>query len=186
MTHRGSLRLRLRRHDDTVVVFSMLKIVFRHDRVTRGRSISCKQHVFFRDLRGGAAYLHVGSARLEVSGERILRLSVIRVAGVAVIIVVIIIIVAIAAPAPAAPVLLSLPHGLPSIVIVGKRERRTKSKAGALPVHLWAFDQFPNWCIPPGFRKLSTSLRRTVSVLAERTTNSLKEDFHIAIAHRRL
>lgn len=57
------------------------------------------------------------------------------VTGVAGIVIVVVIIV----PAPAAPVLLSLPHGLPSIVIVGKRERRTKSKAGALPVHLWGF-----------------------------------------------
>ena len=65
-----------------------------------------------------------------------MRLPVIaRVVGIVIIAVVIATIV----PAPAAPVLLSLPHGLPSIVIVGKRERRTMSKAGALPVHLWGF-----------------------------------------------
>ena len=53
-----------------------------------------------------------------------MRLPVVaRVAGIAIIAIVIIV------PAPAAPVLLSLPHGLPSIVIVGKRERRTKVKS---------------------------------------------------------
>jgi hypothetical protein len=94
----------------------VLKVIFSHDHVARGRGISRQSHIFLSNLSRRSADLDIRPTRFERSGERILSLAVIVRIAVAVV-------AAAGAAAPAASVLLSLPHGLPSTIIFGLCER---------------------------------------------------------------
>src|SRR5262249_36313667 len=80
--------LRLRRHNDAIVMLGVLQIAFGGDHVARGESVAGERHVFVGDMSRGSADLHVGTIRLVVTRQWILRLAV---------------------PAPAGTVLLYLP-----------------------------------------------------------------------------
>src|SRR5207342_2466235 len=83
--------LRLRRHDDAVVVFGMLEIALRRDHVAGRESIAGERHVFLGDMRRGSANFDVRAVGLKVPCQWILGL---------------------AATAAAPAILLSLPHRL--------------------------------------------------------------------------
>ena len=53
------------------VMFGVLQIIFRRDRISAGVSVSCKLEVFFRDVMRISAYFHVWSVRFIGSRQRI-------------------------------------------------------------------------------------------------------------------
>jgi hypothetical protein len=52
-------------------VLGVLEIVLRHHRVARSLGITRQLDVFFSDMGGVAAHLHIGSIALEIARERI-------------------------------------------------------------------------------------------------------------------
>ena len=68
--------LLLRRGDEAEIVLGMLIIIFRRDRIARALRIARKLDIFFRDLRSGAANLHVRPIRLIDAGQWILAFAV--------------------------------------------------------------------------------------------------------------
>jgi hypothetical protein len=86
-------------HDDAIVVLSMLEIVLSQNRVTRRLGIPCQRHVFFGNVSGRAAQLHIRTVTLETPRQRVLAFALLIVLVIA---------------AAASAVLLSLPHGLRS------------------------------------------------------------------------
>ena len=83
--------LRLRRHDDAVVVLGVLEIALGRDQVAGSERVAGERHVFLGDMRRGPANFHVGSVRFKAPRQWILGL---------------------AATAAAPAILLSLPHRL--------------------------------------------------------------------------
>jgi hypothetical protein len=65
------LDLLLRRSDDAEVMFGVLQIVLSEDRIPGGLRIASELQVFFRDVGGIAAHLHVRSVGFEISTQRI-------------------------------------------------------------------------------------------------------------------
>ena len=65
------LHLRLGGCDDTVIMFGVLQVVFRHDAVAGALSITCERGVLFRNMLGSAANLHIGAGTIIGSGQRI-------------------------------------------------------------------------------------------------------------------
>jgi len=86
--------------DDAIVVLSVLKVVFGEHRIARRQRIACQRDVFFRDVRRRAANLYVRPRALEAPHQGILRFAVIVVVSSA-----------------TATVLLTLPHGLPFMLV---------------------------------------------------------------------
>ena len=84
-------KLRLRRHDDAVVMLGVLEIALRRDQVAGSERVAGERHVFLGDMRRGPANFHVGTVRFKAPRQRILGL---------------------AATAAAPAILLSLPHRL--------------------------------------------------------------------------
>src|SRR5207248_5362345 len=95
--------LLLGRRDQAEIVLGVLVVVLGGDRVARGARIARKLEIFFRDVRGRAADLDVGSVRFINPGHRVLAAPVI--------VVVIIIVVAVAHPL----LVLTVSHILPLI-----------------------------------------------------------------------
>ena len=83
--------LRLRGHDDAVVVLGVLEKALRRDHVAGRESIACERHILLGDMRRRPADFHVGTVRFVVPRQWILGL---------------------AATAAAPAILLSLPHRL--------------------------------------------------------------------------
>src|SRR5262245_31713559 len=83
--------LRLRSHDDAIVMLGVLEIALRRDHVAGRERVAGERHVFLGDMRRRAPNLHVGAVRFVVPRQWILGLAA-------------------AASAPA--ILLSLPHVL--------------------------------------------------------------------------
>lgn len=72
--HGGLLGLELlllRRRDQPEVMLCMLQIAFRRHRITRGMGIARQLYIFFRDMRGGAANLHIGTVGFVGTRQRI-------------------------------------------------------------------------------------------------------------------
>jgi hypothetical protein len=61
----------LRSGNKPEVMFGVLQIIFRRDRISAGVSVSCKLEIFFRDVMRIAAYFHVWSVRFVGSRQRI-------------------------------------------------------------------------------------------------------------------
>src|SRR5262245_56987771 len=83
--------LRLRRHDDAVVVLGVLEIALRRDHNAGRESVAGERHVFLGDMRRGSADFDIRAVRFVVPCQWILGL---------------------AATAAAPAILLSLPHRL--------------------------------------------------------------------------
>lgn len=66
-------QLRLRRHDQAIVMLGMLKIVFRLYAVAAGMRVARQLQVFFVDMSGRAANLHVWTVGVHRSPQDILR-----------------------------------------------------------------------------------------------------------------
>ena len=64
--------LLLRRGDQAEIMLGVLIIIFRRDRIAGALRVARELDVFFRDMRGGAADLHVGPVRLVNPRQRIL------------------------------------------------------------------------------------------------------------------
>jgi hypothetical protein len=65
-------RLRsLRSGNKSKVMFGVLQVILRRDRIAAGMSVSCKLEVFFRDVMRVTAYFHVRSVRFVGSRQRI-------------------------------------------------------------------------------------------------------------------
>ena len=58
-------------------MFGMLIVIFGRHRIAGALRVARELDVFFRDMRGGAANLHVGSVRLVDPRQRILALAVV-------------------------------------------------------------------------------------------------------------
>src|SRR5579863_6122287 len=69
--------LLLGRGDQTEVMLGMLIVILGGDRVAGRARVACKLHIFFRDVRGGAADLDVRSIGLEHPGHRVLATPVV-------------------------------------------------------------------------------------------------------------
>ena len=93
----GRLRRHLGRHDDAVVMFCVLEIVFPEHQITRPDRIASQRHVFFGDVLGGAADFHIRSARLKAARQWALTLAAPATTAAAVLL-----------------LLLSLPHEAPT------------------------------------------------------------------------
>jgi hypothetical protein len=63
--------LRLRRRDQTEIVFGVLQITFGGYRVARGLRVARELNIFFGDVVGGAADLHIRAVRFVDAGERV-------------------------------------------------------------------------------------------------------------------
>ncbi|SFZ85798.1 hypothetical protein SAMN02983003_2968 [Devosia enhydra] len=63
--------LRLGRRDDAEIMFGVLEIILRHHRVARSLRIARQLHVFFGDVGGIAAQLHVRPVAFEAPVQRI-------------------------------------------------------------------------------------------------------------------
>ncbi len=83
--------LRLRGHDNTVIVFRMLQIVLGGHRIAGRHRIPGERSVLLRDMHRGSANLHIRTARFVVPADGILGFT--------------------AAAITASAALLSLPHG---------------------------------------------------------------------------
>src|SRR5579863_1245087 len=64
--------LLLSRSDQTEIMLGMLIVILRGDRIAGRARIACKLHVFFSDVRGGAANLDVRSIGFEHPRHRVL------------------------------------------------------------------------------------------------------------------
>src|SRR5690606_32869656 len=93
--------LRLRSHDDAVVVLGVLEVVLRHHTVTGALRVARQCRVFLGDLLRGSPDVHVGPVALIAARQRI--------GALAATIVVIVVAIVIAAASAHAPVLL-WPH----------------------------------------------------------------------------
>ena len=65
------LQLLLRRGDNAEVMLGVLQIVLGKDRIPRGLRIASELQIFFRDVGGVAAHLHVRSIGFEIPAQRI-------------------------------------------------------------------------------------------------------------------
>ncbi len=81
--------LLLRCGDQTEVMFGVLVIVFRCDRITRCAGITRELHIFFGNVRGGAANLDIGPVRFENPRHRILTTAVITIVVITIVTVVV-------------------------------------------------------------------------------------------------
>jgi uncharacterized protein YcbX len=81
------LELRLRGHDDAVVVLGVLQIALHGDNIAGGLRVARERRVFVGDMRRGAADLHVRAIRFKAPRERIGPLAVVAPAGPAILIV---------------------------------------------------------------------------------------------------
>ena len=61
----------LRSGNKSEVMFGVLQVILRRDRIAAGVSVSCKLEVFFRDVMRITAYFHVWSVRFVGSRQRI-------------------------------------------------------------------------------------------------------------------
>jgi hypothetical protein len=95
-------------HDDAIVVFCMLEIVFGENGVARRLCIARKRQIFLRNMSRSTADLYIGSVRLEAARQRVLLMFAVPVVGMIAAIAIAIIIM----PAATAAILLSLPHCL--------------------------------------------------------------------------
>jgi hypothetical protein len=66
-------QLRLRSHDQAVIMLRMLKVVFRLNAVAAGMRVARQLQVFFVDMRGGAADFHVRPVRIHRPAQDVLR-----------------------------------------------------------------------------------------------------------------
>jgi len=98
--------------NDAVIVLGMLEIVFCQHRIARGLCIPCERNVFLGDVRRRATQLHIGTIALEASRQRILAFALL---------------IALIASAAASAVLLSLPHGLQSQIVIETSRRSSAS-----------------------------------------------------------
>ncbi|SFV38238.1 hypothetical protein SAMN04488557_3647 [Hyphomicrobium facile] len=90
--------------DDAIVVFRVLQVILSQHRIARRQRVTRKRYVLLGDMRGRAADFHIGPRALETAHQGILRFAVI---------VIIIVVVSTAT----ATVLLTLPHGLPFMLV---------------------------------------------------------------------
>jgi hypothetical protein len=88
------LHLRLRSHDDAVVVFCVLQVIFRQHLIAGCDGIPCQGHVLFGDMRRCSTDLYVRPIRLEIARQRILPFAI---------------------ASATTPVLLTLPHEAPAL-----------------------------------------------------------------------
>ena len=70
------LHLGLRRQDDAIVVFGVLKVVLSHDTVTGTLRITREVHVFFRHMLGSSANFYIGTGAVIGTRQWILALAV--------------------------------------------------------------------------------------------------------------
>ena len=73
----GLPELFLRGGDQAEIMLGVLVVIFGRDRIARALRVARELHVFFRDVRGGAANFHVGAVRLVDPRQRILTLAVV-------------------------------------------------------------------------------------------------------------
>ena len=52
-------KLLLRRSDHAIIVFGVLVVILRRDRITRGQRVACKLNIFLCNVRWIAANLHI-------------------------------------------------------------------------------------------------------------------------------
>jgi hypothetical protein len=103
------LHLRLRGGNDAVVMFGVLQIVFSYDAVAGALGITGELRIFFGDVLGSAADLHIGAGTVVGPGQRVPTLAVEIVVIVISTAAIVIIVVVITTPSTAL-VLLSWPH----------------------------------------------------------------------------
>jgi len=112
VTHTHRVSAALLRHllaiteDDAIVVLGVLQIVLSEHRIAGRQRIPRQRDVLLGDMRGRAADFHIWPRALETTHQGILRFAV-------VIVVIIVVVVATAT----ATVLLTLPHGLPFMLV---------------------------------------------------------------------
>ncbi len=100
------LHLGLGRCDDTVIMFSVLEIILRHDAVAGALRVARQSGVFFRYVLRSATDFNIGAGTVISSGQRIAALAV------EIIVVTATIVIVVVSTPPAALVLLSWPHQL--------------------------------------------------------------------------
>ncbi|CCB68116.1 membrane protein of unknown function [Hyphomicrobium sp. MC1] len=88
--------------DDAIIMLGVLEIVLSEHRIARRQRIARQADVLLGDMRGRTANLHVGPRTLEAAHQRILRFAVIIIVVVS---------------SATATVLLTLPHGLPFMLV---------------------------------------------------------------------
>lgn len=92
----------LRRGDQTEIMFGVLIVVFRRDRIARALCVASELEIFFRNGRGSAANFNVRPVGFVDPGQRVL--------AFAVLIVVVVVVVIVVTPAHA---LLTVSHDVP-------------------------------------------------------------------------
>lgn len=80
IAHLGLLLSRLGGGDQAEIMFGMLEIILRHDRIARRLGITCELEIFLGHMMGGAANFHIGAVRLIGPRERIRPLAVVATA----------------------------------------------------------------------------------------------------------
>ena len=90
--------LLLRRRDDAKIMFGVLKIIFRRDRIAGRRRVTCELDVFFGDMGRIAADFHIRAVGFITAAERVWAPAVV-------------IVVIIVAATAHTLLLLTLPHG---------------------------------------------------------------------------
>ncbi|CAA2143951.1 hypothetical protein HYPP_04497 [Hyphomicrobium sp. ghe19] len=91
--------------DDAIVVFRVLQVILSQHRIARRQRVTRQRYVLFSDVRGRAADFHIGPRALETAHQGILRFAVI------------VIIIVVVVSTATATVLLTLPHGLPFMLV---------------------------------------------------------------------
>ena len=94
--------LLVRDRDQPEVMFGMLKVIFRRNRIAGRLSVTCKLEIFLRHVTGRAANLHIGAVRLIDPCQRVV---------VAAVVVVLLIIIAPAHALVVMVMLLTVSHG---------------------------------------------------------------------------
>lgn len=91
--------------DDAIVVFRVLQVILSQHRIARRQRVARQRYVLLGDVRGRAADFHIGPRALETAHQGILRFAVI------------VIIIVVVVSTATATVLLTLPHGLPFMLV---------------------------------------------------------------------
>ena len=67
----------LSRGDQPEIMFGMLEITFRHDRIARGLRVARQLEIFFADVMGCSTNFHIGAARFVGPRQRIRPLAIV-------------------------------------------------------------------------------------------------------------
>ena len=78
---RSLLRGLLRRRDEPEIMFGMLEIALRRDRIARSLRVARQLEVFFADVVGRSTNFHIGAARFIGPRQRIRSLAIVGAAA---------------------------------------------------------------------------------------------------------